>query len=28
MDWETIFFNPQQNKSVRAKGSDVYSPKK
>jgi hypothetical protein len=28
MDWVTIFFNPQQSKSVRAKGSDVYSPKK
>lgn len=28
MDWETVFFNPQQSKSVRAKGSDVYSPKK
>jgi hypothetical protein len=28
MDWETILFNPQLNKSVRAKGSDVYSPKK
>ncbi len=28
MDWETIFFNPQQSRSVRAKGSDVYSPRK
>jgi Avidin family len=28
MDWETIFFNPQQSKSVRGKGSDVYSPRK
>lgn len=28
MDWETIFFNPQQGRSMRVKGSDVYSPRK